>query len=91
MVSTKRVRISTSGRFQTAVWVARNPATTRLASSGPRIGETPPPAEGDVDSTLNSIGAANGVTQTAIRRLTGTGTGTYKRSDGCRATWTAIK
>jgi hypothetical protein len=46
----------------------------------------------DPDGTLNSIGAANGVTQTAVGRLTGNaGTGTYKRSDGCRGTWTAIK
>ena len=44
------------------------------------------------DGTLNSIGAANGVTQTAVERLAGNaGTGTYKRSDGCRGTWTAIK
>ncbi len=100
--------------------------------SGPQNDETPPPAEGDVDSfdgtwlfasigchssgvlpaiishgkiivqggsghldpdgTLNSIGAANGVAQTAVGRLMGNaGTGTYKRSDGCRDIWTAIK
>lgn len=46
----------------------------------------------DSDGTLTSIGAANGVTQTAVGRLTGNaGTGTFKRSDGCRGSWTAIK
>jgi len=46
----------------------------------------------DPDGTINTIGYANGVTQTAVGRLSGNaGSGTFKRSNGCRGTWTAIK
>lgn len=46
----------------------------------------------DPDGTFNSIGAANGVTQTAVGRLSGNaGTGTFRRSNGCKGSWTAIK
>jgi hypothetical protein len=46
----------------------------------------------DADGTINSIGYNNGVTQTAVGRLSGNaGSGTFKRSNGCRGTWTAIK
>jgi hypothetical protein len=46
----------------------------------------------DPDGTINTIGYANGVTQTAVGRLLGNaGSGTFKRSNGCRGTWTAIK
>jgi hypothetical protein len=46
----------------------------------------------DPDGTINTIGYVNGVTQTAVGRLLGNaGSGTFKRSNGCRGTWTAIK
>ncbi|MEO6841693.1 MAG: hypothetical protein ABI192_13100 [Bradyrhizobium sp.] len=69
MVSTKRVRISTSGRFRTAVCLIFTGSIAVLAEpgstggsvtgggrglSGPRIDETPRPAEGDVDSFYGS-------------------------------------
>jgi hypothetical protein len=46
----------------------------------------------DPDGTINTIGYANGVTQIAVGRLSGNaGSGTFKRSNGCRGTWTAIR
>ena len=46
----------------------------------------------DPDGTLHSVGAGNGMTLTAVGRLTGnTGAGTFSRSDGCVGSWIAIK
>ena len=46
----------------------------------------------DPDGTLHSVGAGNGMTLTAVGRLSGnTGAGTFNRSDGCVGSWIAIK
>jgi hypothetical protein len=46
----------------------------------------------DPDGTLHSVGAGNGMTLTAVGRLSGnTGSGTFNRSDGCIGRWIAIK
>jgi hypothetical protein len=46
----------------------------------------------DPDGTLHSVGAGNGMTLTAVGRLSGnTGAGTFNRSDGCLGSWIAIK
>ena len=46
----------------------------------------------DPDGTLHSVGAGNGMTLTAVGRLSGnTGAGTFNRSDGCIGRWIAIK
>jgi hypothetical protein len=46
----------------------------------------------DPDGTLHSVGAGNGMTLTAVGRLSGnTGAGTFSRSDGCVGSWIAIK
>jgi hypothetical protein len=46
----------------------------------------------DPDGTLHSVGAGNGMTLTAVGRLSGnTGSGTFNRSDGCVGSWIAIK
>jgi hypothetical protein len=46
----------------------------------------------DPDGTLHSVGAGNGMTLTAVGRLSGnTGAGTFNRSDGCIGSWIAIK
>jgi len=46
----------------------------------------------DPGGTLHSVGAGNGMTLTAVGRLTGnTGAGTFSRSDGCVGSWIAIK
>jgi len=46
----------------------------------------------DPDGTLHSVGAGNGMTLTAVGRLSGnTGSGTFNRSDGCIGSWIAIK
>jgi len=46
----------------------------------------------DPDGTLHSVGAGNGMTLTAVGRLSGnTGAGTFNRSDGCVGRWIAIK
>jgi hypothetical protein len=44
------------------------------------------------DGTLHSVGAGNGMTLSAVGRLSGnTGAGTFNRSDGCVGSWIAIK
>jgi hypothetical protein len=46
----------------------------------------------DPDGTLHSVGAGNGMTLSAVGRLSGnTGAGTFNRSDGCVGSWIAIK
>jgi hypothetical protein len=46
----------------------------------------------DPDGTLHSVGAGNGMTLSAVGRLSGnTGSGTFSRSDGCIGSWIAIK
>jgi hypothetical protein len=46
----------------------------------------------DPDGTLHSVGAAKGMTLSAVGRLSGnTGAGTFNRSDGCVGSWIAIK
>jgi len=46
----------------------------------------------DPDGTLHSVGAGNGMTLSAVERLSGnTGAGTFNRSDGCVGSWIAIK
>jgi hypothetical protein len=46
----------------------------------------------DPDGTLHSVGAGNGMTLSAVGRLSGnTGSGTFHRSDGCIGSWVAIK
>jgi hypothetical protein len=46
----------------------------------------------DPDGTLHSVGAGNGMTLTAVGRLSGnTGAGTFNRSDGCVGSWIGIK
>ena len=46
----------------------------------------------DPDGTLHSVGAGNGMTLSAVGRLSGnTGSGTFNRSDGCIGSWIAIK
>jgi hypothetical protein len=46
----------------------------------------------DPDGTLHSVGAGNGMTLTAVGRLSGnTGAGTFSRSDGCVGSWIGIK
>jgi hypothetical protein len=46
----------------------------------------------DPDGTLHSVGAGNGMTLSAVGRLSGnTGAGTFNRSDGCIGSWIAIK
>jgi hypothetical protein len=46
----------------------------------------------DPDGTLHSVGAAGGMTLTAVGRLSGnTGAGTFDPSDGCVGRWIAIK
>ena len=46
----------------------------------------------DPDGTLRSVGAGNGMTLTAVGRLSeNTGAGTFNRSDGCVGSWIAIK
>jgi len=43
----------------------------------------------DPDGTLHSVGAGNGMTLSAVGRLSGAGT--FNRSDGCVGGWIAIK
>jgi hypothetical protein len=44
------------------------------------------------DGIIHTVGAGNGLTQTAEGRLSGdSGAGTYDRSDGCSGTWIGIK
>jgi hypothetical protein len=46
----------------------------------------------DPDGILHSVGAGNGMTLTAVGRLSGnTGAGTFNRSDGCVGSWIGIK
>jgi hypothetical protein len=46
----------------------------------------------DPDGTLHSVGAGNGMTLSAVGRLSGnTGAGTFNRSDGYVGSWIAIK
>ena len=46
----------------------------------------------DPDGTLHSVGAGNGMTLSAVGRLSGnTGSGRFNRSDGCIGSWIAIK
>jgi hypothetical protein len=44
------------------------------------------------DGIIHTVGAGNGLTQTAEGRLSGdSGSGTYDRSDGCSGTWIGVK
>jgi hypothetical protein len=44
------------------------------------------------DGIIHTVGAGNGLTQTAEGRLSGdSGSGTYDRSDGCSGTWIGIR
>jgi hypothetical protein len=58
----------------------------RLSLEGVRTGQVTP------SGSLYSAGSANGLTTTASGRLSGvTGSGTFRRSDGCGGRWTALK
>lgn len=71
---------STSGTMSGAI------SGGRLSLEGVRTGQVTP------SGSLYSAGSSNGLTTTASGRLSGvTGSGTFRRSDGCGGRWTALK